>query len=183
MIGSGPCRTFDRDQPISASARTADVRPWTVGPAALRPCRSFSRLRRRLRSGHARREAHGRHQERCRRLADDPDTKGISAWLEQRGGKLDDYAFPSRIDYAAHLSTRQFARLVDEWVTGIGLPQGDTARTHCGERKRRSSTRPPAIGGRSRSCSAIPKSRVRFATSAWTSRTRFISRKARRSSR
>ena len=49
----------------------------------------------------------------------------ILAWLEQRGGTLDDYAFPSRIDHTAHLSTRQYARLVDEWVTGIGLHQED----------------------------------------------------------
>ena len=45
----------------------------------------------------------------------------LLAWLESRGGKLDDYAFPSRVDHAAHLSTRQYARLVDEWVTGTGL--------------------------------------------------------------
>jgi site-specific recombinase XerC len=43
------------------------------------------------------------------------------AWLDRRGGAIDDYAFPSRIDHADHLSTRQYARLVDEWVTGIGL--------------------------------------------------------------
>jgi integrase len=49
----------------------------------------------------------------------------ILAWLEQRGGALDDYAFPSRLDHANHLSTRQYARLVDEWVAGIGLRQGN----------------------------------------------------------
>ena len=50
-------------------------------------------------------------------------------WLELRGGSLDDYAFPSRTDHAAHISTRQYARLVDEWVTGIGLP-GEDYGTH-----------------------------------------------------
>jgi site-specific recombinase XerC len=45
----------------------------------------------------------------------------LLAWLERRGGTVDDYAFPSRVDRAAHLSTRQYARLVDEWVTAIGL--------------------------------------------------------------
>lgn len=45
----------------------------------------------------------------------------LMAWLERRGGALDDYAFPSRIDRNGHLSTRQYARLVDEWVTAIGL--------------------------------------------------------------
>jgi integrase len=49
----------------------------------------------------------------------------ILAWLEQRGGALDDYAFPSRIDHSTHQSTRQYARLVDEWITGIGLRQED----------------------------------------------------------
>lgn len=47
------------------------------------------------------------------------------AWLERRGGTIDDYAFPSRINYADHLSTRQYARLVDEWVTAIGLRSED----------------------------------------------------------
>jgi len=41
----------------------------------------------------------------------------LLAWLERRGGTVDDYAFPSRVDYANHLNTRQYARLVDEWVT------------------------------------------------------------------
>jgi integrase len=49
----------------------------------------------------------------------------ILAWLERRGGTVDDYVFPSRTDHAAHLSTRQYARLVDEWVTGIGLRRED----------------------------------------------------------
>ncbi len=49
----------------------------------------------------------------------------ILAWLEQRGGALDEFAFPSRADHSAHLSTRQYARLVDERVTGIGLRQED----------------------------------------------------------
>ena len=46
----------------------------------------------------------------------------LLAWVERRGGSIDDFAFPSRVNAAAHLSTRQYARLVDEWVTAIGLP-------------------------------------------------------------
>ena len=42
-------------------------------------------------------------------------------WLERRGGTVDDYVFPSRVDHASHISTRQYARLVDEWVVGAGL--------------------------------------------------------------
>jgi integrase len=43
----------------------------------------------------------------------------LLAWLERRGGTADDYVFPSRVDPDGHLSTRQYAQLVDEWVTGL----------------------------------------------------------------
>ncbi|WP_075292943.1 tyrosine-type recombinase/integrase, partial [Pararhizobium arenae] len=49
----------------------------------------------------------------------------LLAWLQRRGGTVDDYAFPSRVDHSDHLSTRQYARLVDEWVTAIGLRRED----------------------------------------------------------
>lgn len=45
----------------------------------------------------------------------------LLAWLERRGGALDEHTFPSRVDRAKHMSTRQYARVVDEWVTAIGL--------------------------------------------------------------
>lgn len=45
----------------------------------------------------------------------------LLAWLERRGGSVEEYVFPSRIDHAHHMSTRQYARLVDEWVAAIGL--------------------------------------------------------------
>ncbi|MGB3502884.1 MAG: tyrosine-type recombinase/integrase [Mesorhizobium sp.] len=54
------------------------------------------------------------------------DTRAsLLAWLERRGGSIDDYAFPSRVNHEGHLSTRQYARLVDEWVTAIGLRPED----------------------------------------------------------
>jgi len=59
----------------------------------------------------------------------------LLAWFECRGGALEDYAFPSRIDHADHISTRQYARLVDEWVTGIGLCTDDCG-TPCALTKR-----------------------------------------------
>jgi site-specific recombinase XerC len=55
----------------------------------------------------------------------EPARASISEWLDRRGGTLDDYAFPSRTDHARHMSTRQYARLVDEWVTAIGLRRED----------------------------------------------------------
>ena len=51
----------------------------------------------------------------------EPARKTLLAWLERRGGTLNDYVFPSRNDYMAHMSTRQYARLVREWVTLLGI--------------------------------------------------------------
>jgi integrase len=47
--------------------------------------------------------------------------KTLLTWLTRRGGTLDDFIFPSRVNYMGHLSTRQYARLVDEWVGAVGL--------------------------------------------------------------
>jgi len=55
----------------------------------------------------------------------EPARSSILAWLERRGGTLEDFVFPSRIDHSDHISTRQYARLVDEWVVGIGLRAED----------------------------------------------------------
>jgi site-specific recombinase XerC len=49
----------------------------------------------------------------------------ILAWLERRGGTLGEFVSPSRVDHADHISTRQYARLVDEWVIGISLRPED----------------------------------------------------------
>jgi site-specific recombinase XerC len=59
----------------------------------------------------------------------DTARKTMRAWLERRRGTLDDYVFPSRNDYMGHVSTRQYARLVHEWVAGIGL-QAQEYGTH-----------------------------------------------------
>jgi integrase len=45
----------------------------------------------------------------------------LTTWLARRGGSLRDFVFPSRVDYLGHLSTRQYARLLDEWVSTVGL--------------------------------------------------------------
>jgi integrase len=55
----------------------------------------------------------------------EPSRQSLQNWLNRRGGALDEFVFPSRIDHADHISTRQYARLVDEWVTGIGLRAED----------------------------------------------------------
>jgi integrase len=55
----------------------------------------------------------------------EPARTTLIKWLELRGGSLDDFAFPSRVDHTDHLSTRQYARLVEEWVVAVGLPRHD----------------------------------------------------------
>lgn len=47
--------------------------------------------------------------------------ESVRAWLEHRGGGLNEYVFPSRLSAKAHLSTRQYARLLDQWVQAVGL--------------------------------------------------------------
>ena len=49
----------------------------------------------------------------------------LVSWFERRGGAVHDYAFPSRVDHTGHLSTRQYARLVDEWVDAVGLRRAE----------------------------------------------------------
>ena len=55
----------------------------------------------------------------------EPARSSLLKWLERRGGTVEAYAFPSRVDHSRHLSTRQYGRLVDEWVTAIGLKASD----------------------------------------------------------
>jgi integrase len=47
--------------------------------------------------------------------------RSIAAWVESKHLGLDDWLFPSRIKSGSHLSTRQYARLVDKWVVLVGL--------------------------------------------------------------
>ena len=45
----------------------------------------------------------------------------VAIWIRQRGLRNDDFLFPSRLRGSAHLSTRQYARIVQGWVREIGL--------------------------------------------------------------
>ncbi len=51
--------------------------------------------------------------------------EALRAWLEARGSRPDDWLFPSRMRPGDHVSTRQYARLVDEWVSRIELNPGE----------------------------------------------------------
>ena len=47
--------------------------------------------------------------------------EAVAKWIQLAKLKSDNFLFPSRIHDSPHLSTRQYARIVHEWVTEIGL--------------------------------------------------------------
>jgi integrase len=47
--------------------------------------------------------------------------EAVAKWIHQVGLGSEDYLFPSRLHESPHLSTRQYARIVDSWVREIGL--------------------------------------------------------------
>jgi integrase len=47
--------------------------------------------------------------------------RSIAAWIERKQLGAEDWLFPSRMKLGCHLSTRQYARLVDQWVCLVGL--------------------------------------------------------------
>lgn len=51
----------------------------------------------------------------------EPTRNAVTAWIAQEKLKPEQFLFRSRIEKSPHLSTRQYARIVDEWVTSIGL--------------------------------------------------------------
>ena len=51
----------------------------------------------------------------------EPTRDALAAWIAKAQLKGDQYLFPSRIHASPHLSTRQYARIVDTWVASIGL--------------------------------------------------------------
>jgi len=45
----------------------------------------------------------------------------VAQWINHSHLEPDNYLFPSRIHSSSHLSTRQYARIVNHWVKNIGL--------------------------------------------------------------
>ena len=46
----------------------------------------------------------------------DPTRDALTAWLKKRGQRSTDWLFPSRSHAGEHITTRQYSRLVDDWV-------------------------------------------------------------------
>lgn len=51
----------------------------------------------------------------------DSAREALTAWLRMRGSREDDWLFPSRSRHGDHITTRQYGRLLDNWVALIGL--------------------------------------------------------------
>lgn len=47
--------------------------------------------------------------------------KSVDRWIEAAALQPTDYLFPSRQHASPHLSLRQYARILESWVAGIGL--------------------------------------------------------------
>src|SRR3984957_3974432 len=51
----------------------------------------------------------------------EPTWDAVLAWISFSQLKPEDFLFPSRIRRSPHLSTRQYARILDSWVRQLGL--------------------------------------------------------------
>jgi integrase len=51
----------------------------------------------------------------------DQTREAVQAWIAKKRLTATDFLFPSRNRESAHLSTRQYARIVNGWVALIGL--------------------------------------------------------------
>ncbi len=49
----------------------------------------------------------------------------LSVWIKHANLKSDDYLFQSRLKNSPHLSTRQYTRIIESWVSQIGLDPAD----------------------------------------------------------
>ena len=73
----------------------------------------------------------------------------ISDWIGEAGLKGGSYLFPSRVKSSPHISTRQYARIVEGWVASIGLDPAEYG-THSLRR-----TKPTLIYRRTKNLRAV----------------------------
>jgi integrase len=80
----------------------------------------------------------------------EPTRTALADWIKVSGLSLDDFLFRSRVRRSPHLSTRQYARIVDSWVKEIGLDPAAYG-THSIRR-----TKPSLIYRRTKNLRAVP---------------------------
>mgnify|MGYP000847455390 FL=1 len=51
----------------------------------------------------------------------EPTRTTVAAWIAKAGLKPENFLFPSRLHNSPHVSTRQYARIVEHWVVAVGL--------------------------------------------------------------
>jgi len=85
----------------------------------------------------------------------EPTREALASWLGQRGAHSNDWLFPSRTRLGDHLTTRQYGRLLDDWIALIGLNPLAMAPIAYAGRRSRSSTSEPATCAHASSYSAI----------------------------
>jgi integrase len=59
----------------------------------------------------------------------DQTKDAVAKWIATSKRNREDFLFPSRVAQSPHLSTRQYARILESWVTEIGL-DSSTYGTH-----------------------------------------------------
>ena len=57
--------------------------------------------------------------------------EAVATWVAHARLRSEDFMFPSSLRASPHLSTRQYARIVQSWVREIGLDPQHTALTRC----------------------------------------------------
>jgi integrase len=55
----------------------------------------------------------------------EPTREAVGAWIGHASLTTEDSLFPSRLHGSRHLSTRQYARIVDSWVRQLGLDKAN----------------------------------------------------------
>jgi integrase len=55
----------------------------------------------------------------------EPTREAVGAWISHAGLTSESSLFPSRLHSSPHLSTRQYARIVDSWVSLLGLDKAN----------------------------------------------------------
>lgn len=86
------------------------------------------------------------------------DARGsLLAWLERRGGSIEEYVFPSRIDHAAHMAHDNMRVSSMNGSRRLASEARTTEPTRCAEQRHRSFTRRPGICALCKFCLVTPR--------------------------